>query len=373
MKIFRHILFYAIAIVFVAVACDRDGYIDPINKVEPGPDQESPVVEIKYPSEGTAIRVKEDVTSIGIKFEAMDDIEIQSISIELDGSEIGNLTEFKDYRRVDDEYTYDQLGNGEHTLKITVTDMAGKSVSESVTFEKIAPYKTQYDGEIFYMPFDASFMELVSITSATVEGSPDFATGKMKQAYKPTANSYITLPTESFAPGDSLTTGNFSATFWYNPSAADASRAGILVITPPDPNNPDSPNNREAGFRLFREGGDTNQTIKLNVGNGSSDSWFDGQADATVDPTAIDWVHVAFTISPDYVVVYLDGQIVKEGEFSGPIGWEGCDILSIGSGAPRFTGWNHLSNVGSLYDELRIFNKALSQQEVQTIMDDTGK
>jgi len=364
MKLFRYILFTAIA-ALVVVACDRG--IDPISKVEPGPDEEDPVVILKYPTEGTAIRVKEDVTSIDIQFEVRDDIEIQSIVLELNGNQIGELTEFKDYRRVVDTYTYDEVTNGEHTLTLTATDMSGKSTSESVTFEKIAPYETQYDGEIFYMPFDASFMELVSITNATVAGSPAFGTGLSNQAYQPTSGSHITFPTEG------LTNESFSATFWYNPSAADATRAGIMVIGPPDPNNPDSPNNRSNGFRLFREGNETNQTIKLNVGNGDSDSWFDGGATASVDPTTTDWVHVAFTISSDYVVVYLDGQIVKEGEFSGPIGWDGCDILSVGSGAPRFTGWNHLSDVGSLYDELRIFNKELTQQEIQTIMDETGK
>ena len=373
MKIFRHILFIAIAM-SVAVACDRG--IDPISKVEPGPDEEAPKVTIDYPTEGTAIRVKEDTTNVGIKFVATDDIEIESIVIELNGTDIATMEEFKDYRRVVETYNYDNLTNGEHTLTITVTDMTGKSASSSVNFEKIEPYRTQYDGEIFYMPFDASFIELVSITTASEEGSPEFATGRMKQAYKPIANSYVTMPTANFAPGDSLTESAFSATFWYNPSAADATRAGILVIGPPDedhPEYPDAQNDRSNGFRLFREGNETNQTIKLNVGNGTSDSWFDGGATASVDPTAIDWVHVAFTISSDYVVVYLDGQIVKEGAFEGPVGWEGCDILSIGSGAPRFTGWSHFSDVGSLYDELRIFNKALSQQEVQTIMDETGK
>jgi hypothetical protein len=39
------------------------------------------------------------------------------------------------------------------------------------------------------------------------------------------------------------------------------------------------------------------------------------------------------------------------------------------SGAPRFTEWGHLSDE-SYMDELRIFNKALSQAEIQTIIDD---
>jgi hypothetical protein len=36
------------------------------------------------------------------------------------------------------------------------------------------------------------------------------------------------------------------------------------------------------------------------------------------------------------------------------------------SGAPRFTEWNHKSDL-SLMDELRIFSKSLTQTEVQAI------
>ncbi|MBS3775108.1 MAG: hypothetical protein KGY70_07975 [Bacteroidales bacterium] len=359
MKIFRNILLMA-TMALVIVACDRG--IDPISKVEPGPDEEPPVVNLNYPTDGTAIRVKEDITSIDIKFEVRDDIEIQSIVIELNGSQIAELTEFKDYRRVVETVTYDQVTNGEHTLTLTATDMSGKSTSKSVDFEKIAPYETQYDGEIFYMPFDASFMELVSITNATEEGSPGFAEGKTNQAYAPAPDSYVTFPTATFAAGDALTTDEFSATFWYNMNTSKT-RAGILVIGPPGDND------RTNGFRLFREGDETNQNVTLNVGNGDSDSWFGGPSLSS----DAGWVHVAVTISSDQAAVYFDGNVEVEGDFPGPIGWEGCDILSIGSGAPRFIGWNHLSDVGSLYDELRIYNKALSQEEIQTIMDETKK
>jgi hypothetical protein len=50
------------------------------------------------------------------------------------------------------------------------------------------------------------------------------------------------------------------------------------------------------------------------------------------------------------------------------VDWTGCDVLSIASGAPRFMEWGHLSDQ-SLFDELRLFNKALSQAEVQAVMD----
>ena len=104
----------------------------------------------------------------------------------------------------------------------------------------------------------------------------------------------------------------------------------------------------------------------MNAGNGTADSWFDGGAAAQVDPSTGEWVHMAFTISGTECVVYIDGEEVKQGEFGG-IDWTGCDILTIGSGAPRFTGWDHKSDL-SLIDELRIFDKALSKDEIMTII-----
>ncbi|WP_233702697.1 LamG domain-containing protein, partial [Hyunsoonleella flava] len=76
-------------------------------------------------------------------------------------------------------------------------------------------------------------------------------------------------------------------------------------------------------------------------------------------------MHIAFTISQSEAVVYIDGQVVRQGAFSG-VDWTGCDILSIMSGEPRFSGWNHRSDL-SFMDELRLFNKALTQSEVTNL------
>jgi hypothetical protein len=68
--------------------------------------------------------------------------------------------------------------------------------------------------------------------------------------------------------------------------------------------------------------------------------------------------------------VYIDGEIVSQGDFAG-IDWTECDVISIMSGAPHFTGWNHLSDL-SLMDELRFFDKELSEEEVKAVMDDAN-
>ena len=76
----RFFLFLMIA--GVTFSC-RDG-IDPISAVDPGPDQGNPEVTISFPLEGSVIQVLETVTTVNIKFEATDDIELAEVLIEFD-------------------------------------------------------------------------------------------------------------------------------------------------------------------------------------------------------------------------------------------------------------------------------------------------
>ncbi|MCO6477768.1 MAG: hypothetical protein J5I94_14155 [Phaeodactylibacter sp.] len=345
----------------LALACEREG-IDPITPVDPGPDQGNPEVKISFPVEGSTIQVLEAVTTVNIRFEATDDIELAEVAVAFDGSEIATFTEFLDYRRFVGEYEYDQVADGMHTITITATDTNGKTGSATVNFTKEPAYTPLYAGEVLYMPFDGDFIDLVNIKQPTVVGSPGFAGESVVglDAYKGAADSYLTYPTEG------LLGSEFSAVFWMKVNATP-DRAGILVIGPPDAVNPTAPNNRTSGFRFFRENAGGEQRFKLNVGRGDGDSWFDGGDAADVVPGTDEWHHFAFTISNNGAVVYIDGNIVSQGPLDGGVDWTGCDILSIMSGAPRFTGWDHLSD-RSLMDELRIFDRELSQSEVQDII-----
>lgn len=339
--------------------------IDPIKKVEPGPDEMPPSVTIKYPQQGTQIRVLEEVTSIDIQFQVEDDIEIGEIELLLDGNQIATFSDFKDYRRAIEEYKYDNLTNGEHQLTVKATDKSGKTTEKTVTFEKISPYTPLYEGEMLYMPFNGDYVDLINLQAATVVGNPGFAgesviMGDGQNAYKGAADSYLTMPTEN------ITKDEFSVVFWYK-IVDDLTEAGILTMSPPDPNNPSTPNNRKSGFRFFRELRGGNQLFKLNLGNGESDNWFTGGGlDIPQEEAQNKWMHIAFTVSASEVKVYIDGVLAKEGEFPG-IDWTGCDILSIMSGAPRFTQWGHLSDQ-SIMDELRMFDRVLSPSEIKSII-----
>ncbi|UII78321.1 LamG-like jellyroll fold domain-containing protein [Flagellimonas sp. CMM7] len=358
MKHLKQLGFYIIAMSFL-LGCEQG--IDSITAVDSGADASAPAVVINSPTEGSKIKVLEVVTSITVDFEVTDDIEVASIEILLDGTKIGDFNSFKDYRRVlIDDFVYDQLTDGTHELIIRATDLDGKTTSSSVNFEKEPAYTPLYAGETLYMPFDGDNFDLVNIRQADKVGDPGF-TGEGFvgiNAYAGAPDSYLTLPT------DGMLTNEFSAIFWYKVNA-DPDRAGILVIGPPDEANPDAQNNRQNGFRFFRENAGGNQRFKLNVGTGAGESWFDGGAAADVAP-GTDWTHMAFTISQNQATVYINGQIVSQGDFDG-VDWTNCDLLSIMSGEPRFSGWNHKYD-GSSMDELRMFNRVLPQSEIQSIM-----
>ena len=351
-------LFGIFMMLFIA-SCD-DG-LDPITQIDPGSDAGAPVVEIIYPSEGDEITGLELVVPIDISFKVEDDIEVASITVSIDGTQIATFDSsndtFLDYRIVERVYTYDSLTAGEHTVTVTGTDLEGNTSSTTVNFSKAPPYEAIFSGEVFYMPFNGTYTELLSITDAAEIGTPDFAGEAFdgSNAFKATEDSYLTFPIEDLMLGS-----NMSGAFWYKVNGSP-DRSGILTVG-------DNADDRLQGFRLFREGSATEQRIKLNVGTGDGESWNDG---GVIDVTAGEWVHIAFTIAPTETIIYLNGIAVNTATPSGAIDWTGCTELTIGAGGETFSYWNHLSD-DSFMDELRLFNTTMSQSEILNIINVTN-
>ncbi|WP_458628793.1 LamG-like jellyroll fold domain-containing protein [Winogradskyella sp. PC D3.3] len=335
-------------------SCD-DG-IDPITKINPGADAGAPVVTINYPTEGTVITGLELVVPIDIKFKVEDDIEVGSIVVNMDGVQIATYDTFLDYRIVNQEFTYNNLSSGEHVLTVTGTDLVGNITTATVNFSKAPPYEALFPGEVFYMPFDDNYTELLSITDADQVGTPEFSGEPFSgtNAFKASEGSYLTFPI------DGMFGSHMSGAFWYKVNG-DPDRSGILTIG-------DDADDRLQGLRLFREASGVEQRIKLNIGTGDGESWNDG---GVIDVTAEEWVHVAFTISPTQTVIYLNGLPVNTGTPSGPIDWTGCSEITIGSGGETFSYWGHESD-NSAMDELRLFNTTLSQDEIQNMINITN-
>ena len=273
---------------------------------------------------------------------------------------MSGVPNFSGWNHLSDQSLMDELrifnkAISQDEIKQIIQDDSGIVVSD---------YPPTFNGEVFYMPFDEDYMNLFTDTEASVIGSPNFAGESVSgdNAYAGATDSYLSFPTNG------LTSDEFSATFWYKVNA-EPSSAGILVAGPEDSENagyPETQNLRTNGFRFFREGDATRQIFKLNVGTGDAEAWVDGGDAAAFDPSGSEWVHMAITISADTATIYFDGVAVATNSLPAGIDWSGCDMFSIGSGAPRFTEWGHLSD-NSFIDELRFYNKALTEEEVQEI------
>lgn len=361
MKNILSIIACALSVIVLFNACEQE-YLDPISNVDPGPDEAAPEVTVNFPPNGYELQTNDEIASINIRFEVRDDIEIKDISVSLNGTEIASFNDFLDYRVAKMDFEYDNVTTGDHVLTIAATDLDGKTSEVNVNFSKSPPYVALYEGEVFYMPFNGEFREMNSLDLASTSGNPGFVgPGNGIQggdAYAGASNAYLTFPSAGLQGTNAI-----SATFWMKVDDT-MDRAGVLVAAPPADNN----NDRTKGFRFFREAsnGGATQRFKLNVGNGTADSWFDGGANADVTPNTGEWTHFAFTITDAKAVVYINGEIVSEGSFTG-LDWTDVDNLTIMSGEPNWTGWNHLSD-GSQMDELRIYNEELSQADIQTIM-----
>lgn len=233
--------------------------------------------------------------------------------------------------------------------------------------EQPTPPPLGEDGQIFYMSFDGDYEDYQSLAKASPMGNPGFGEGISGQAYAGAADSYLTFNIASMAAplGNEVTFG-----FWYRLNG-NPTQAGILVIGPvTEGAGANAQNNRTSGIRIFRENAEGMQRVKANIGNGTEDTWLDGGVAADLDPATADWVYVALVLRANGADFYLDGEVAATANFSG-ISWAGCDIMSIGSGAPRFTEWGHLSDQ-SLIDELRIYNKALTAEEIREKIEEAG-
>lgn len=229
--------------------------------------------------------------------------------------------------------------------------------------EQPTPPPLGADGQMFYLSFDTDYEEYQSLTEAIKVGNPTLVDGKKGKAYAGAKESYLTFGTANMAAPlkSEMTFG-----FWYKING-NPDKAGLLVISPITEGKPaNQQNNRTSGFRIFREAVSGKQRIKANIGNGGGDIWLDGGAKADLDPATAGWKYITLVLTEGKASLYIDAVEVASGNLS-KVSWTGCDMISIGSGAPRFTEWGHLSD-NSLIDELRFYNKALSVAEIQTAM-----
>lgn len=356
----KNILNFIIAAIVLSLtfsACKRD-YIDPISKVDPGTDALAPTVDIVSPSANIQYPAATSAADFDFKFNVKDDIELSKVEIFLDDNLLQSYTSFIDYRGIVGSYKYADLGVGAHTFKVIATDLSAKTTTKSFAFT-ITKYNKLLASETLYVPFNAGgdYKDLINFVSPVVTGAPSTTSatgGHNGAAYQGAANAYLTFPLTGMYSAEGI-----SFSFWYKVNASP-DRSGIVTIND-NTNNGDE--NRNQGFRLFREGSPTSQTIKMNVGTGAGESWNDG---GSIAVAAGAWVHVAATVSATESKIYFNGVLQRTSTFTG-FDFSPSTTITLGSGAPSFTYWSHLSDV-SLYDEFRVFNKVLTPADILILM-----
>lgn len=372
MKMIKNISIWALlALMVAAISCGGDDDDDPTPTPTPTEDTVSPVVTISAPADGAAISTIDATTTVTINFNATDNIELASVVVDFDGATILEVTSFTDFRNYVGTVDQADVADGSYTITVTATDQAGNTGTQSSTFTKETanPY-TPLANEIFYMPFEGNYLELVSENAATVVGSPGFADSgyESENAYAGATDAFLTTGTSN------IQSTVLTASFWYkirlnDPEPDYGHRAGILVMAAEDTEGdgfPETQNLRTRGFRFFREGSAESQIFKLNFGTGDGEVWLDGGDFARLDPTLDEWHHFALVIGETTAAVYIDGGLVAENLEHAGMDITGADLLAIGSGGPRFNGWDHRSDHGTI-DELRIFDKALTEAELESL------
>lgn len=356
MKIFKPIFICSLLAMFAA-GCEQE--LDPITEVKPGSDNDDPTVVITYPAPGKSIRLIEgNPNTFNLIVTTEDDIEIASVNFQIDGEDMGSVTEFKDYRRAVVNFPVNDLEDGDHSLLVTVTDKTGKTATATRNFKKTtAPPYTAMEGELLYLPFDGDFADAISGAEPVVNGSPTNVTGKVGDAYQGSSDSYLSFPADEIVKSD-----NFAVAFWYklNPTPG---RGGLISLSRPV-SAPTAQDNRNSGFRMGREPGGDNQNIFANLGNNPADE----AGEVWLNPfysvaPGTDWIHIAVSIEDTVAITYVNAEEVFRASLETPIDWTGVTTLTIGSGMPNWIYWDHESDA-SLYDEMHFFNRPLTVEEI---------
>jgi Concanavalin A-like lectin/glucanases superfamily len=217
---------------------------------------------------------------------------------------------------------------------------------------------TPLDGEKLFAQFDNQFF-LNSVTGApaTKVGAPGLGEPKNgESSFKSIADSHISYPITG------MFTNELSIAFWYKVNASP-DRSGLFVVGSPTAYAISGDESRKYGFRLFREGSGTSQTIKLNAGFGTGESWNDG---GTL-PVDGNWVYITVTMSSTESKIYFNGIHQRTSTYPSSLNFSGCSDLVIGAGGPTFSYWDHKSDI-SLYDDVKLFNKVLTEAEIIALM-----
>jgi len=179
--------------------------------------------------------------------------------------------------------------------------------------------------------------------SENVEWQPDFGKKAGALLFDGESTAHVEFPTT----GMSAMTGTFAAWGYLSEPQPGQTRYFFGHTTQPSYSN---------RIQLYIDGG----SMELDLGLGDSHT---RQTNVMVLETEV-WYHVAFTWDSGNYVVYVNGEDVANGTYTGlgaihPFAWIGNDGNPVSEGTEAF---------GGMLDEVRVYNVALNADQIQAAM-----
>jgi PKD repeat protein len=264
--------------------------------------------------------------------------------------------------QVNPSHTYTSAGV--FTVSLTATGPGGNNTRTKNSFitATAAPPPvcvTPPAGMVGWWPGDGNANDLVGGNNGTLEGGVSFVAGKVSQAFSFDGSAGSVVVPD--APALDVST-EFTLDAWINPAAlqTDPAQGGIISkVGGPNGNN---------GYQLGITSGN-GQVICLF--NAPGEAWTANKLAATLAspiPTNT-WTHIAATYDHTNLTIYVNGQSV------GSL-LVGAKTVASSSSNLRISGDDN-GNVhfNGLIDEAEVFNRALTQAEIQAIVnaDTAGK
>lgn len=177
--------------------------------------------------------------------------------------------------------------------------------------------------------------DFLGLHNGILQGKAGFAAGKVGQAFD------LTSPDDSVDLGNWFTLPEHSITMWVKAGSTQLAYADIID------------NNHDTGI---------NWVLQQNASNTNSYVFGDTVA-VNFNLTADTWHFFSATRTNNTLRVYIDGVLQGEQTGLSPINYNGQQFFRIGRfGNPSFNrNWN------GLVDELDVYNRALSEAEIQSI------
>ena len=221
---------------------------------------------------------------------------------------------------------------GLKSFTITATDAAGNTTTQLVTYTvSLGTCVMPFAGLTAWLPGDGTAIDRVSGTPGIWTGAETYAAGKVVQGFSVGNGNYVSLPFEQAGP--------FTLQAWVRaPDRLLPEFTGVLST------GGTGAERDVVADRARRQRQLPAECRRQHV------SWLIG-------PALDFFQHVAVTFDGSTIAAYLNGQLVQSDVWTGSPGL-GFHVLNVGidrEGLHPFTG---------LVDEVQVFNRALSDEEV---------